>query len=429
MRILITLMALLLVATKSSAQMYADVQTSAGLITCELNFKETPRTVASFVSLAEGTRQWVDERNGLLSTVKPAQPFYNGIIFHRVINDEGFKIIQAGSKRGDGTDGPGYEFPDEMNVNFPATYRFDQPYYLAMANSGPNTNGSQFFITGGAIEELEGKHTVFGKVILGQSVIDAILGTAVNDNDRPLADITIQTITIRRISKEAQNFKPSSWKLPTFAVPPFKVEVSPNPANTARYAYKQNRSSELLVYVSIDPAINDWQKLDSRWYVFSSFYAGYYDINFPEGMPITGFRPIVAKYNSDAVTPATPLGYKLSLENNEGVYVFSFPAVGAMSYTFTPAGSLIPQTGSIKSDTLQYQGSPYHAITAFELEPKKIIYLELGFDKKVKNNLFGHCISKIKDFVITDPVTGAGYYPFNFTEPDGDKGFSMTPIK
>ena len=135
MRILLTLMVLLSVASKSSAQMYADVQTSAGLFTCELNFKETPRTVASFVSLAEGTRQWVDERNGLLSTVKPAQPFYNGIIFHRVINDEGFKIIQAGSKRGDGTDGPGYEFPDEMNVNLPATYRFDQPYYLAMANS------------------------------------------------------------------------------------------------------------------------------------------------------------------------------------------------------------------------------------------------------------------------------------------------------
>ncbi len=429
MRLLLTLMLLLAAAAKSSAQMYADVQTSAGLFTCELNFQETPRTVASFVTLAEGTRKWVDERNGLLSTIKPPQPFYNGIVFHRVVNTEGFKIIQAGSKRGDGTDGPGYEFQDEMNVDLPATYRFDQPYYLAMANSGPNTNGSQFFITGEAIEELEGKHTVFGKVVVGQSVIDAILGAEVDWFDRPLADITIQTITIRRISKDAQKFKPRSQKLPTLSAPSFKIQVAPSPANTARYAFKQSTRTDLLAFVTIDPALNDWQKLDNRWIPSIYYAAGYYDLTYPVGMPITGFRPIFVKYGPDALTPITPVGYTLSLVNSEGAYQFSLPTVGAMSYSFTPDGSTTAQTGTIDSTTLQYDSAPHHAIIAFTLSSKKIIYLQLGFDEKVKRDLHGHCISRIKNFVITNPETGAGFYPDNFTEPGGDEGFSMVPIK
>jgi cyclophilin family peptidyl-prolyl cis-trans isomerase len=427
--ILLTLFVLLSIAGKSSAQMYADVETSEGSFTCELNFKQTPRTVASFVSLAEGTRQWVDERNGVISTIKPAQPFYSGITFHRVINQQGFKIIQAGSKRGDGTDGPGYEFPDEMNVNLPDTYRFDQPYYLAMANSGPNTNGSQFFITGEAIPGLEGKHTVFGKVVSGQSVIDAILGASVDANDRPDNDITIERITIRRSSKEAQKFKPSSFKLPTLSVPSFTTTVAPGPANTNRYSLKQGLRSELLVYATIDPAQNTWQKLNSRWYAAPASIPNYYDISYPAGNPITGFRPIIVKYNTDAVTPGTLWGWRLSLENNEGVYLFSFPTVGAMSYTFTPVGSAIPQTGTIIPKSLGFQLSPYHAIVQFELDQQKIIYLQLGFDKKLKNNLYGRCVSRIKNFVVTDAETGNGDYPNDFTEPGGDKGFSMVPIR
>jgi peptidyl-prolyl cis-trans isomerase A (cyclophilin A) len=174
------LMSLLVISGSATAQIYADFQTTAGHFTCELSHQETPRTVANFISLAEGTRRWVDERNGLLSSASTRQPFYNGMAIHRVVNAEGFQLMQAGSKRGDGTDGPGYELPDEMNAKVPATYRFDQAYRIAMANAGPNTNGSQFFITGTAMNGLEGKHTVFGKVVSGQSVIDAILETQVD---------------------------------------------------------------------------------------------------------------------------------------------------------------------------------------------------------------------------------------------------------
>lgn len=426
--LLLTLVTLLTTTGNVVAQMYADVRTSAGYFTCELDFLQAPRTVANFVSLVEGSRRWVDERNGQLSSINPAQPFYNGMAFHRIVNTDGFKIVQAGSKRGDGTDGPGYEFPDEMNVNAPATYRFDQPYRLAMANYGPNTNGSQFFITGNAIEGLEGKHTVFGKVVEGQSVVDAILGTAVNANNKPLTDVIIENITIRRFSKTAQKFKVSAMKLPTLSVPSFQVQVAPSPERTTRYVFSQGQRSDLLAYASIDPAVQSWQKLQNRW-LSPSNSVSYYDVTYPEGYPITGFRPILAKYNTDAITPTSIFGWTLSLENAEGVYLFSFPQVGAMGYMFTPAGSGLTQTGVIYAASLRYQASPHHAIATFELDRKKVIYLHLGFDKKVKNNLHGRCVSKIINFVITDPVTGAGYYPDDFTEPGGDKGFSMVPIQ
>lgn len=414
---------------QSSAQLYADVQTSAGYFTCELNFSHTPRTVANFVSLAEGTRQWVDERDGQLSRLSPPQPFYQGMAIHRVINAEGFKLMQAGSKRGDGTDGPGYEFPDEMNVNVPATYRFDEPYMLAMANSGPNTNGSQFFVTGSAIKGLEGKHTVFGKVVAGQSVVDAILATTVDANDKPVADVIIEKITIRRIGKAAQQFKAASMKLPTLSVPPFTRETAPSPEHTARFVFSQGQRSELLVYASIDPEQDAWQKLESRWHAPSPYTVRYYDVTYPEDSPVTGFRPILAKYHPDAITPMTLKGWTLSLENAEGVYLFSFPQEGAMGYMFTPAGSKLAQTGTIHAASLLYQAAPHHAIAEFELDQQKIIHLHLGFDKKIKNNLHGRCVSKVKHFVVTNPETDAGFYPGQFTEPGGDKGFSMVPIE
>ena len=427
--LLLPLMALLTLVGKVQGQMYADIQTSEGHFTCELNYQQTPRTVANFISLAEGSRHWVDERNGQLSSIKPAQPFYDGMAFHRVVNAEGFKIIQAGSKRGDGTDGPGYEFPDEINSNVPATYRLDQPYRLAMANYGPNTNGSQFFITGEAIAGLEGKHTVFGKVIAGESVVDAILGTAVDANDKPLADITIEKITIRRIDKAAKNFSVGAMKLPTLSIPAFKTEVAPSPENTNRYVFSQGQRSELLAYASIDPLLDSWQKLETRWHAPSPFTVRYYDVTYPDGSPITNFRPILAKYHPDAITPMTLKGWTLSLENAEGVYLFSFPHDGAMGYMFTPTGSNLSQTGTIHAASLRYQASPHHAIAEFELDAQKIIHLHLGFDKNVKNNLHGRCVSKIKNFVVTNPETEAGFYPGNYTEPGGDKGFSMVPIQ
>ncbi len=138
--------------------LYARLVTSKGDILIRLYFKKTPLTVANFVGLAQGTKN---------SNRGKGVPFYNGLTFHRVIKNF---MIQGGDPQGNGQGGPGYKFPDE----FVSTLRFDSPGVLAMANAGPNTNGSQFFITRVATPWLNGKHTIFGRVVKGQDVVNAI---------------------------------------------------------------------------------------------------------------------------------------------------------------------------------------------------------------------------------------------------------------
>src|SRR5690606_20877622 len=141
--------------------MYAEIQTSKGLIVTELFYKQTPQTVANFVSLAEGNNPFVDERF-------KDKPFYDGLKFHRVIADF---MIQGGDPEGTGGGGPGYRFEDE----FVDELKHDKPGVLSMANAGPATNGSQFFITHVATPHLNNLHTVFGQTIEGQAVVNAIV--------------------------------------------------------------------------------------------------------------------------------------------------------------------------------------------------------------------------------------------------------------
>jgi peptidyl-prolyl cis-trans isomerase A (cyclophilin A) len=161
--------------------LYARMQTNKGPIYLNLEYQKTPMTVANFVGLAEGT---------LPNMAKPdGTPYYDGLLFHRVIANF---MIQGGCPDGKGTGGPGYKFPDEIDPSL----RHNGPGILSMANSGPATNGSQFFITHKETPWLDGKHTVFGRVIQGQDVVDAI---APND--------TIQTVAILRKGKDAEAFK------------------------------------------------------------------------------------------------------------------------------------------------------------------------------------------------------------------------------
>ncbi len=168
---------------------YAVFTTSAGNFTIRLFEKDAPKTVANFIGLADGTKEWTDPKTG----EKVKKPFYNGVVFHRVI--AGF-MIQGGDPLGAGTGGPGYKIPDE----FGSGRKLDKKGILAMANTGtPNTGGSQFFITLAATEWLNGKHTVFGEVTDGMDVIDKIGGTkTTKPGDRPVTPITIQSVKIER---------------------------------------------------------------------------------------------------------------------------------------------------------------------------------------------------------------------------------------
>ena len=149
--------------------------------------KEAPLTVANFVGLARGTKEWTDPKTGQ----KVKRPLYNGTIFHRVI--PGF-MIQGGDPLGTGMGDPGYEFKDE----FDPSLKFDQPGRLAMANSGPGTNGSQFFITEVNTPHLNNHHTIFGQAVEGRELIKQITGVPKDANDKPRTPIVIKSIRIQR---------------------------------------------------------------------------------------------------------------------------------------------------------------------------------------------------------------------------------------
>ncbi len=192
-------MAILLLTSPSAYALddglYAVLHTSMGSVTAQLYYAEAPMTVANFIGLAEGTQAWMDTETGAVHE----KPFYDGVIFHRVIS--GF-MIQTGSRNQLGTDGPGYRFPDEI----PNGLQHDSAGILSMANSGLDSNGSQFFITVTNTWWLDGAHTVFGRVIDGQAVVQSINSVDTDEEDRPLDDVINESIDIVRIGTDAEAF-------------------------------------------------------------------------------------------------------------------------------------------------------------------------------------------------------------------------------
>lgn len=217
--------------------MYAEFKTNQGTFLAELYYEATPMTVASFVSLAEGTSTMADEEYR-------EKPFYDGLVFHRVIGDF---MIQGGDPQGTGSGGPGYLFPNEI-VD---TLTHDSKGILSMANSGPNSNGSQFFITLKETPWLNGLHTVFGEVIQGQDVVDAIGNVETNDSDRPLEDVVMEEVKIIRKGKEAKNFNATevlSKKLQDFKAEAEEKEKQmqeKRTANAQRYEELKAEAKEL----------------------------------------------------------------------------------------------------------------------------------------------------------------------------------------
>jgi peptidyl-prolyl cis-trans isomerase A (cyclophilin A) len=166
---------------------YAIFKTSEGTIVTELFEKDAPETVANFIGLAEGTKKWE-------SRSKKGDKLYDGTIFHRVIPDF---MIQGGDPEGTGMGGPGYRFADETRGS---RHGFQEKGKLAMANAGPNTNGSQFFITVAPTTWLTGKHTIFGEVVEGYDVVEKISKVARDGMDRPKTPVVLESVTIERVS-------------------------------------------------------------------------------------------------------------------------------------------------------------------------------------------------------------------------------------
>ncbi|MFE5772513.1 peptidylprolyl isomerase [Streptomyces sp. NPDC056485] len=171
-------------------KLYATLKTNHGDIEIELLANFAPKTVKNFVELATGAREWTRPTDGQKTT----DPLYDGTVFHRVIS--GF-MIQGGDPLGNGTGGPGYQFADEFHPDL----AFTKPYLVAMANAGPGTNGSQFFITVAPTAWLTRKHTIFGEVTdkASQKIVDDIAGLKTNPRtERPLDDVIIQSVTVEK---------------------------------------------------------------------------------------------------------------------------------------------------------------------------------------------------------------------------------------
>ncbi|MEM6885498.1 MAG: peptidylprolyl isomerase [Verrucomicrobiota bacterium] len=163
--------------------------------TAKLHYQEVPMTVLNFIELAEGTKNWAD----FAAFTEKSAPFYDGLTFHRVVS--GF-VIQAGSRNGSGTDGPGFQFPDDIDGNL----SHSGPGILSMANSGDNTNGSQFFITLAAATHLDGKHSIFGVIVDGLSDVTTLGGVAVDGSSKPTSDMVINSVSVIRVGTDAINF-------------------------------------------------------------------------------------------------------------------------------------------------------------------------------------------------------------------------------
>ncbi|HUR37684.1 MAG TPA: peptidylprolyl isomerase [Terriglobales bacterium] len=168
---------------------YATFETSEGKIVCKLFEKDAPKTVANFIELAEGKREWTHPTTG----TKSKNRLYDGTVLHRVIPNF---MIQGGDPQGTGMGGPGYKFEDETKGS---PHSFDKAGKLAMANAGPNTNGSQFFITVAPTNWLTGNHTIFGEVVEGQDVVNKITALPRNKQDRPLNDVVVEKVTIEKV--------------------------------------------------------------------------------------------------------------------------------------------------------------------------------------------------------------------------------------
>ena len=417
MRKVLGAIALALLPLPSMAQVYADFQTSLGNFTCQLNYVETPKAVANFMTLADGSRVWMDESTGQISTLRPAQPFYDGLTFHHVYDETGFRIIQGGSRSGDDADGPGYTMPDEFKESVPASYKFDKAYTLAMLNSsGLNTSGSQFFITGCPISDLEGRYTVIGKVITGTEIIEAILGVDTDSNNTPVTPVVIQHVTVRRVGKDAMKFVPSRIALPKVtspkthpntAVGQWSMVTFPQAAKTtARFFYR-------------DFALNTpWSPAGIRYVGPGEKTITSAVLAIPNpSVNITAtlqYRVGVATYPADMVTPGTLAGNQLYLENEAGEYLFRFNATGDQTYMIVLPSSET-KSGVIKG--AQYTADGYSGD----------LYVDLGADGYYHFHLAP--TAKSKAGTVTGPQSSEQYlFGYGWLALADGTDFSWSPL-
>jgi peptidyl-prolyl cis-trans isomerase A (cyclophilin A) len=330
----------LLVGLRASAQtngIFADFTTSLGSFTCQLSYSNAPKAVANFIGLATGQRTWLDVTTGEVRT----NAFYDGLIFHRVISNF---VIQAGSPNGLGTDGPGYAVVDEFN----SLLNFNSPWILAMANSGPDSDGSQFFVTVAPFTSGNNVYTVFGRVTSGINVVAAIDHVKTDSKDKPLTNVYIQQVTIRRVGAAALAFDIDAQGVPI--VTNLSVELTSTSTNVS------------LVFSN---RVNS----DSRWYSSTNLQAWTenqvgIDLTPPAtttvpvaiDVPDKFFRMAQVQYPASTRAPKTLAGRTL-------VTTFSSGQTNTIVFNNTGGGTYnLPGTGTGTVTSYTWSQEPYRGL-------------------------------------------------------------------
>lgn len=337
--------------------------TSVGEFSCQLEYTKVPRTVANFVGLAEGTKPFID----FLSGHATRRPFYNGLTFHRVVKSPTPFVIQGGSPKGDGSDGPGYTFPDE----FDPTLRHSSAGILSMANSGLDSNGSQFFVTLEATPWLDDVHSVFGEVVEGMNVV-----TNVQQGD------VIESVTVVRIGAAAQSFDAGAYDLPVVG------EANPSLSKTSsgfELNYAQPANSETFIFHSDELAT--WSQLAGKEMQGVTPVPAPRDVSsVTSGKTLQFFNVARVQYPDAIYTPAAVTGKKLTLTNSSsaGTFTLELSLSNATSgtYILTPDGQspIGPNPVTSYSWTQEaYRGHWLAAISGLSFGGDPVIQINVSF--------------------------------------------------
>lgn len=300
---------------------YAEFNTSMGSYTCRLDYAVAPKAVANFIGLATGERAWLDVPSGVIRT----NPFFNGTTFHRVI--AGF-MNQGGSRNGQGTDGPGYQFVDEFN----AGALHSGFGVLSMANSGPDSNGSQFFVTVSSQPHLNGVHTVFGRIYGGSNVVHAINRVTVGTANKPLTNVVLQSVVIRRVGAAAAAFDIHAQGLPTLT----NLNLAIRRAGTnVSLTFSNRLNAENRFYDST--SLQTWSGMSTGFETEPPLLNALHTSGI---QPAQFFRAVRIEYPQPLFVPRNILGRTFTLNfSGSGTFNVVFDDAGTGTYTTSGGGS------------------------------------------------------------------------------------------
>lgn len=355
--------------TPTENGIYATFETNMGNFTAVLYYDQAPMTVANFIGLAEGSRKWIDPRNAEVSN----RPYYDGIIFHRVIADF---MIQGGSPAGDGTDGPGYSFPDEIAEGLV----HDSAGLLSMANSGPSTNGSQFFITVAPTPWLDGRHTIFGRIVDSYSNVEAISNVATGTNDRPQEPVRIERVSIIRQGSSAVAFDIHQQGLPSVesVAPQIRyqdnqmIAAIPMPPNSQSFIYQTKNFIQ-------------WDQISTNIFNTTQPNENFPLLDLTEPKTAYFYRFARIRYANEILAPVDLIGRTLilNLPYDGGVDVFRLEFTTDISGT-----GKLNEEEALGMDYYYIQG-PYFSQFAFQVAGFIPLYPDLNFETSTSGTFQG----------------------------------------